>query len=114
MRREDGVDQCRLSKSSLAYLFVPAGPLCLAGRKQTEKTNCNCVWIGELTDADDVELESPLQELPLNLRSDAVEADMALGIDGLRSRWRRRGIDCSHGSFFFYFLFRKMSQKEMG
>lgn len=31
----------------------------------------------ERTDADDVELESALQELALNLRCDAVETDMA-------------------------------------
>jgi hypothetical protein len=37
-----------------------------------------------LTDADDVELEAALQQLLLNLRRDAVEADMALGVDGGR------------------------------
>lgn len=36
------------------------------------------------TNADDIELETTLQELLLNLRSDAVETDMALGKDGSR------------------------------
>lgn len=36
-----------------------------------------------LTNADDVELETTLQELLLNLRSDAVETDMALGVDSV-------------------------------
>ena len=36
----------------------------------------------ELTDADDVELESALEQLALNLGCDAVETDMALGVDG--------------------------------
>ena len=35
-----------------------------------------------LTDADDVELEPALQELALDLRGDAVETDVALGVDG--------------------------------
>jgi hypothetical protein len=36
-----------------------------------------------LTNTDDVELETTLQELLLNLRSDAVETDMALGVDSV-------------------------------
>lgn len=35
-----------------------------------------------LTNTDDVELESALQELALDLGGDAVETDMALGVDG--------------------------------
>lgn len=35
-----------------------------------------------LTNADDVELETTLQELALDLRRDAVETNMALGVDG--------------------------------
>ncbi len=38
----------------------------------------NCVR----TDADDVELEATLEQLALNLRRDAVETDMAVGVDG--------------------------------
>ena len=49
---------------------------------------CLCVsrcWLGvDLTNADDVELETTLQELALNLRGDAVETDMALGEDAAR------------------------------
>lgn len=37
----------------------------------------------ERTNADDVELEAALQQLLLNLRSDAVETDMGLGEDGV-------------------------------
>lgn len=43
---------------------------------------------GTLTNANDVELEAALQQLALNLRCDAVETDMALGVDG-RGRHRR-------------------------
>jgi hypothetical protein len=42
-------------------------------------------WDGEMgrTNADDVELEAALQQLLLDLRSDAVETDMGLGEDGV-------------------------------
>lgn len=36
------------------------------------------------TDADNIELETALQQLLLNLRGDAVETNMALGEDRLR------------------------------
>jgi hypothetical protein len=36
-----------------------------------------------LTNADDVELEPPLDELLLNLLGDAIEANVALGVDRL-------------------------------
>jgi len=51
VRSKDGVDQSRLSKTSLA-------------------------------NTDDIELETTLQELALDLRRDAVETDMAVGVDG--------------------------------
>lgn len=35
-----------------------------------------------LTDADDVELEATLEQLALDLGRDAVETDVALGVDG--------------------------------
>jgi hypothetical protein len=38
----------------------------------------------ELTNADDVELEPPLDRLLLNLLGDAVETDIAVREDGLR------------------------------
>lgn len=40
--------------------------------------------IGLLTNADDIELETPLHRLPLNLLGDAVETDIAVRKDGLR------------------------------
>jgi hypothetical protein len=39
-----------------------------------------------LTDADDIELEATLEELALDLRRDAVEADVALGEDSAGHR----------------------------
>ena len=56
-------------------------------------------WVGKLegntgrgkglhTNADDVELEATLQKLALNLRGDAVETNMALGVDGRRRHGR--------------------------
>lgn len=36
-----------------------------------------------LTDADDIELETTLQELALDLRGDTVETDMALGVNAV-------------------------------
>lgn len=47
----------------------------------------------ELTDADDIELESALEELALNLGCDAVETDMALRVNG-RSGHRRHLSGC--------------------
>ncbi len=38
--------------------------------------------MGERTNADDVELEAALEQLALDLGCDAVETDMALGVDG--------------------------------
>jgi hypothetical protein len=51
------------------------------------------------TDADDIELESALEELALDLGSDAIESDMALWVDHVRCTRRtvhhlRTG--CSH------------------
>lgn len=43
---------------------------------------------GRLTDADDVELETALQELALDLAGDAVETNVALGVDGRRRHGR--------------------------
>jgi hypothetical protein len=48
-------------------------------------------WRGKRTDADDIELKSTLQELALNLGRDAVETDMALGVDGLPCHGRHCG-----------------------
>ena len=49
-----------------------------------------------LTNADDVELEATLDELALDLRGDAVETDVALGVDG-GSRHGRHGLTIRAG-----------------
>jgi len=46
---------------------------------------------GRLTDADNIELEAAFEKLALNLGRDAVETDMALGVD---SRHRRHCYFC--------------------
>jgi len=46
------------------------------------------------TDTDDVELESALQQLLLNLLGDAVESDVALREDGVGQRVRSHGRHC--------------------
>ena len=46
----------------------------MAGRKKKVR--------GTHTDTHDIELETTLQELALDLRGDAVETDMAVGEDG--------------------------------
>lgn len=43
---------------------------------------------GRLTNADDVELETTLEELALDLAGDAVETNVALGVDGRRRHGR--------------------------
>lgn len=43
---------------------------------------------GHLTNADDVELETTLQQLALDLAGDAVETNVALGVDGRRRHGR--------------------------
>ena len=52
------------------------------------------MMVCRLTDTDDVELETTLQELALDLRGDAVETDMALGGDGAGGNGRHlEGIE---------------------
>ena len=51
-------------------------------RTRHGRTCSTRVW-AELTDADDVELEATLDKLLLDLLGDAVETDIALGVDGL-------------------------------
>lgn len=43
------------------------------------------------TNADDIELETTLEELALNLRRDAVETDMAVGVNGRLGERRHLG-----------------------
>ena len=68
------------------------------------------------TDTDDIELETTLQELALNLRRDAVETNMAVGVDsGLREgRHRDEGkgrswetVLCSESEDYFFCIPRK-------
>lgn len=42
----------------------------------------------QLTNTDDVELETTLEELALDLAGDAVETNVALGVDGRRRHGR--------------------------
>lgn len=52
----------------------------------------------QLTNANNIELETPLQELLLDLGGDAVETDVALGEDALRRLQRLlRCSDVGHG-----------------
>lgn len=73
-----------LMRVDLPRPVCPAQPLAqqFSDRLTTGCCCCCCVRI-ELTDADDVELEAPLDELLLNLLGDAVEADIALRVDRL-------------------------------
>ena len=69
VRRKDGVDERRLSETGLAWH-------CISGCKGSR----SCT---KLTNADDIELEPPLDRLLLDLLGDAVETDVALGEDTL-------------------------------
>ena len=94
MRGEYGVDQGRFAESRLTWTNLHDG---VSNRKSAVRTLGRAERNRLLTDANDVELKATLQELSLNLRGDAVETDMGLGIDGARlSRGRRSG--CSHCS----------------
>jgi hypothetical protein len=80
-RGENGVDQCRLAQTCLAYDGRDLGSAELSrdwaeGGQSEDEENL------KRTNADDVELETTLQELTLDLRGDAVKTDMALGVDG--------------------------------
>jgi hypothetical protein len=89
---EDGVDEGRLSKTSLA---CDGGkhtkPVSYMLPKSMEYGAMDAPivgMVGKLTDTDYVELEATLQQLALDLAGDAVETDMALGVDA-RSRHGR-------------------------
>lgn len=72
VRGEDGVDQGRLAETCLAW----------NGDAKSAFGSPYRQWL-KLTDANNIELEAPLHRLPLNLLGDAVETDIALGVDGL-------------------------------
>lgn len=90
VRGEDGVDEGRLAQTRLA---------CSAQTRQSREcfrwSELELEPREQLTDADDIELESALQELALDLGGDAVETDMALGMDGSSGHRRHffGGID---------------------
>lgn len=79
MRSKDCVDQGRLSETSLALSHKGKQQLahCFVTRKFR-------AMIVALTDTHNIELETTLQELLLDLRGDAVETDMAAREDGAR------------------------------
>lgn len=85
---KDRVDQSRLSETSLTLIVQElklAKGSTFPGGHRVQSSAAR-------TNANDVELESTLQELPLNLRGDAVETDMALREDS--------GLSLGHdGSF---------------
>lgn len=87
---KDGVDQGRLSETSLAFEGVAQDALVEATRRHIAtaegKRNNR-----QLTDTDDIELETALEELALDLGGDAVETDVALGVDGGRRHGRHCG-----------------------
>ena len=91
MRREDGVRQGRLAETSLTCTEMELARGCLSIRDGNCRRKMHrgpaVMRVGikgsPHTNADDVELETALQELALNLGGDAVETDMAVGEDGV-------------------------------
>lgn len=84
VRGEEGVNERRLAETGLACMFALVIARLVSHRIK-------------LTNADDVELETPLHRLPLNLLGDAVETDIAVREDGLR-RGLVRGSHCGYVS----------------
>lgn len=81
VRGEYGVDERRLAQASLACVNSVSFPLGL-------RDNTTPRQRAPLTNANNVELKSTLQQLALNLRRDAVETNMAARGDSGRSRHR--------------------------
>lgn len=69
---EDSVNQCGFTQTGLSWIRE-----CKSAHNRM-KTGVGFVH----TDTHDIELETALQQLPLNLGSDAVETNMAVGEDG--------------------------------
>ena len=80
MAREDSINQGRLSKSGLSLPPQVQPSKFLAKRDVYE-------WTRIRTNDDDIELETALQKLMLNLLSDTIETDI---------RARTDFFDCSH------------------
>lgn len=85
VRGEDGVNQSRLSKTGLTYLPHKNPRSVKFSRSHSEKGGPITAYIS-LTNTHHVELETALQQLPLNLRSNTVETDMAAREDSSRRR----------------------------
>lgn len=81
---EDGIDQGRFPETSLALMRRSVQSQCRQG--------------GRRTNADDVELETSLEQLLLDLRGDAVETDVASG---------ENSIPLVHGRGHFGLRYRK-------
>ena len=86
---EDGVDKGGLSESGLACMS------CISNCSSKNITSMYKEPQMTRTNANDVELESALQELALNLRCDAVETNMAL--------WEHR-LGCLRGRHLDVFV----------
>ena len=82
---EDGINQGRLAQTCLAY----NGKTCQLQARATVELR---VVPRALTDADDIELETTLQELALDLRGNTVETNVALGVN--RGSGHRRHFFC--------------------
>ena len=91
VRGEEGVDERRLAETRLACEGRAMGQF--SRRAAGGRGRYGPRPPGQLTDADDIELEATLDRLALNLLGDAVEADIAVGKDGLR-RGRVGGSHC--------------------
>lgn len=87
VRGEDGVDQSRLSEARLTCIPRDTSiPVCGRGRSGAINRVLAIEATGRLTDTDNIELEAAFEKLALNLGRDAVETDMALGVDGRHRR----------------------------
>lgn len=89
-----------LIKVDLPRPVCPATPLAQEFSEKYAGQPWSCCVRVTLTDADDVELEAPLDELLLDLLGDAIKTDIALGVDRLLrcsicgshcERWGPRG-----------------------
>lgn len=79
MGRENGVNQCRLAQPRLTF----EEELWLASARFAKAPSIP-------TNTDDIELEAAFEQFVLNLGRDAVETDMALGIDRIGNRGSHR------------------------
>ena len=71
------------AKMVLTRVDLPR-PVCPIRKEEKERSIRGLTVVNEgiHTNTHDIELETTLQQLPLDLRGDAVETDMAVGEDG--------------------------------